>query len=198
MQTKLYDLIEHVGEVWFTLAKCNLRSLEGVLAACKIDEEQKKEWVKQFLNDTDQFGYYIYHVNKRIFYKAGSEQNASSTAAPPTKSPGRMDELRILAKKQIATFFPQNELKCLAIFDYLVSKIPLSSFHSSDLAITLKNRETGVIKNLFILDYLQTLLTEEGKPSANMISLHRYILRYAGGMPRVYVKNQYLLRNHTA
>ena len=195
----MYNFIELVHQCYFTNSKTNLRSIGQVFDTYKIEKDQKKQWIDQFLADKDEFGHYVFDVSKRTFSKASETGDANETTESPQKvSPGdgpKAEELRKTARKLIPIFLPENEQRCLAIFDWLIARIPLTCFNSTDLCITLKNRETSETKNMSILDYLEALSGERGKPAADIISLHRFVMRGQAKMPRTFIKNQYLLNN---
>lgn len=189
-KTNLHSLIEGFNEYHFTMDRGNVISLGLICDALKFGPALKQSFAAQFLADTSQYGIYVLDKNRRTFCKAAPAAGAlaAAAAAAPLRD---LEPYRRTAEK----FFPHfcvDPKRTMVIFDYLLDKIPLSGLNPDDLTISLKKKESGTELTLSLLDYLLAL-TNETRPSGDIVALHRYVNKHAR-LPACFVRNRHLQR----
>ena len=194
----LYNLCNYLTQCWVTLDKSNVNQLSTIFEFYKVDKKLRATWLKQFLDDPEQYGLYVFDIKQRTFARDTEEKGKTTVGEEEEEGEEekRLSEIRKSAKKYIPVFCEDNADKVMTILEYLLRKIPLHTVNTADLSITLKSTQSGVLKQLSLLDYLQCITTADQRPTKDMISLHDFVAAKSS-LPRCFLANRYLLSRNT-
>jgi hypothetical protein len=193
VKNNIYSLMSFVTQVNFTMGRSNARSIGLVCDYFRVSKQQRDQYVETFLADKAEYGYYVFSTGTLSFTKHGksgvgapSSSTAASTSAPACEAALRLRE----TAENYVTLFCQEPQKVLAVYDFIVPRIPVHAL-KADLTLSLKNKGSGQMVQLSLLDYLQALNSKE-RPSRQILSVHAYVGKYVT-LPRMFVQNRFLL-----
>ena len=174
----------------FTLSKSNVRSICLVAEAFRLGKEEKERFVRTFMAEKDQFGYFTLDVENMSFVRGDSPPQTVAVAGAAAP----LDVISACRKtlEEYSDFLSHPE-KALKIFNFIASEIPTHSLDPQTLLLTLKTRGGGgALVKISLLDYLSALNSQE-KPGADLIRLHLYLSRRVS-LPKVFVQNEHFRR----
>ena len=190
----IHFIIKHMDEVWFTLNKQNAPLVGTVCSALVFPRAVKNGFISKNLAEPGEFGIFVLNLQKRTFERLPESEGVGGGAAGGVAvvAGGAVRDLEPYRRTAEAYFphFCVDPARSLLIFNYIMTKLPLASVDSSDLTIKLQKKESGAELKLSLLDYILAL-TNESRPSSEMISLHRYVGRHVQ-LPRCFVRNRLL------
>jgi hypothetical protein len=188
LNNKIFGLVTHLTHLYLTLAKTNSQSLAAVCGAFKYPKKVRNAMVDTFLAAEGEFGYFVLDLDRMTFSRGGMQQQQVSLSKSEL-TPAPAEAYRKTAEAFLPLFCEEPK-RAMAVFEYLLPKLPLASLNPDDLTIYLQKKTTGVEVRISLIDYLHAL-NSEAKPSGEVVSLHRYLARYVR-LPACFVKNKYL------
>lgn len=194
----IYPLIKHMTHVCFMAKRTSADSLGNVLSALKYPKAERLQKVDAFLADVGrvEHDYWVLDVNKGDFgRKPGSLQRPAVAAASVTSATAAEAREALLAvhrrtAENYLNLFSEDAKKALALFDFIMARAPLNSLGVGTLDYTLRDKKTGLVVRVSLLDYLHTLTTQT-RPSRSVLDLHAYLHRYVI-LPRCFITNKHL------
>jgi hypothetical protein len=183
LRNNVFGLLGLLTHVWFTLSKSNVRSVSAVLDYYRFDKADRAKALAEFLATRDEFGFYELdvekhefrrHADRRVQPAPGGDKTLQMDSAAASAA-SRMDECRRTASRLLPLL--QEPSKAAALFDMIISRIPLSNVSPSDLTIALRTKTSGAPVTVSLVDYVHHL-TRDTKPSAEIKGLHRYVTKY--------------------
>ena len=187
-RTGLYSLLSHLCEIWFTLEKGNCQAIALTCEALKFGKTAKNDFITRFLEASEKFGIFILSTQKRTFEMRVCPPRGGKipkVVAPPPD----LEPYRRTAELYIPHFCADSK-KSMCVFNYILLKLPTASLHSDDLTISLQRKESKSAQRFSILDWL-VCLEKQIRPSNQMRSLHRYIIRHVQ-LPDCMITNKYM------
>lgn len=188
--TGVFALLQNLSHVLFMRSRATVDSLARVLAQYRFSKEEQRRMVEEFVADCSvgQWGYWTLDVQTGEFTRPAEAQSDKSAASDA----GGIEQYEKAAREYIGLFCPQKE-KALAIFRFIVRKIPLATLSSSDLTLKLWDKKEGKERTLSLVDYVHCVTTQGQKPSKDVMALHRYISAHAE-VPECFFSNDLLKR----
>ena len=94
------------------------------------------------------------------------------------------------AEKYLTLFCSSDSKQAIAIAELILKKVPLSSV-DPDLNLSLKSKNSGMPVRINLLDFIESLLSRDEKPTPEILAFSKYLARYVS-LPRLMVRNKYL------
>jgi hypothetical protein len=182
-KNNVYSLLHYVSHVYFTLSKCNEKSVTGVLDFFKFSPEERASASADFKGTRDRYGYFLVDVEAHTF----ARHRLGSGAIPASPAVG-MEDYRDAARRFLKEL---GNDRAFVLFEMILLKLPLSCLSPRDLSVTLKLKSSDAARQLSLIDYLHALLVPD-RPSQDMLILHRFVEKYVTCMPKCFVVNKAL------
>lgn len=184
----IFPILQCVTHVSFMCGRASAKSLRTVLSQFNYKKEERDKMVEDFVADRGVGGAYGYWT---LDVEGESFQRDPAGDAPEVK----LDSLatyRKTAVNYLGLFCPERE-KALAIFDYIVRKLPLQELRSSDLTMDLRDRESGRIKSHSLIDLIHAVTSEDVVPTPDVLRLQAHLSKYVV-VPSCFFANEALRR----
>ena len=170
--------------------RTSAKSLVAALGVYSISKEERQSMLDAFLADVDivKHGYWVLDVSSKQF---GRSPGTLGPQGPPSQIAATENKIAPYRKTAeiYLNHFSVDSKKCLAIFDFLMVKVPLQSLNPETLDFTLRDQKTGRVVGVSLLDFLCTITTET-PPTRAVLDLHGYLARYAR-LPRCFITNKH-------
>jgi energy-coupling factor transporter ATP-binding protein EcfA2 len=178
----LYGILANVTQVYFTLAKSNVKSLMAVLDYYRVSASQRGEMMRSFQDCTEEYGYFIYNVGKMQLERGdvqdmSKKKKGSSTHLPP---PQRFLEL-----------MPRPREAAL-LYDLIYQNLPPAVTAGGNYTLRMKSSSSGEQVTVNFMDYINCLVDEKKKPSKQMKSIHSFVTRILP-LPKCTIPNKNFL-----
>lgn len=195
--TGAYTILQNMSHFCFMLLRSSATSLSSVLRVFEFGKPEIRAKKNAFLSalESSAQGYWVLEPDTGKFEPspgslARSGGGAGGGGVVSARGGGREQALTLYkktAQKFLALFCPETTARALAIFDYVMDKVPLHNLSPDDLNFTLREKKSGTVVRVSLLDYLHTVTTQV-KPSRAVLDLHAYFARYVT-LPRLVVAN---------
>ena len=201
--TGAYSVLKFMTHFCFMNKRSSMDSIASVLQHFHFPPGDRKTKLDAFLGDLGRVerGYWVLDVNGGKFERQPGSltQRTVATAAaaaaghqvllpPGEKKKLELCDYRKTAETYLNLFCPGESSKALAIFDFVMPRVPLHSLNPTDLNFTLRDRKTGNVVSVSLLDYLSTV-TSQAKPTRSVLDLHGYLARYVA-IPQLFLTNR--------
>lgn len=183
----IFPILQCVTHVSFMRSRSNAKSLRTVLAQFNYKKEERDKMLEDFLADRGggQYGYWTLDVEGETFQR-------DPAGDAPEVTLDSLSSYRKTAVNYLGLFCPERE-KALAIFDYILRKLPLQELRSSDLTVDLREKESGRLRSHSLIDLIHAVTSEDVVPSPEVLRLQAHISRYVV-VPSCFFANEALRR----
>jgi len=202
-KTGAFTTLKQMTHFCFMCKRSTVSSIVDVLDLFKFSKADSKAKVDAFLDDLGKTErtFWVLEVESGKFERQPGSlaRSISRPAAPapiaaaPDATPAQKREQALLAYRKTAetylNLFSLEAKKALAIFDFIMAKTPLQALNPADLNFTLRDKKSGHVVNVSLLDYLHTLTTQT-KPSRGVLDLHAYLAKHVA-LPRCFITNDH-------
>jgi hypothetical protein len=191
--THVYGLLAYATQVLFTLSKANVRSLWVTLDFYKFGVKEKEAIMKEFNSCSDEYGYYVLHVEKHSFWRPSEQCNRPSGDDDSGARQGGVHSLP--PHRFLELLAPEaRRRQATLIFDLVYPSLPRSAVEEGDgFTIVMRTKATGETVRINIFDYLDCLTNEKSTPTSTMLGLHHYVSSLVS-IPRCFVANKRFLK----
>jgi hypothetical protein len=181
-KNNIFCLLQYLTHVCFMKSRSTVRSLSHILHHYQFAKEERDRMIADFLADRGKWGYWTLDVEEGSFKrdKGGDVQDLQVDS---------LGDYMRTAREYLGLFCPERD-KALAIFRYILRKIPLQSLSASDLTLNLREKSSKQPRRLSLIDYLHSVTTDE-QPSEDVKLLHMYISKYVS-IPDCFFTNSWL------
>jgi hypothetical protein len=188
----IFPLLQAMTHLAFMSKRTSAKSLVSALGSYSISKEERQSMVEAFLADVGVIphGYWVFDVGSKQFGRGPG--TLAPLPPPPSQIAASPADLLAPYRKTAELYlnhFSGDSKKCLAIFDFLMVKVPLQSLNPVTLDFTLRNQRTGGVVGVSLLDYLCTVTTQT-PPTRDVLDLHSYLARYSK-LPRCFITNKH-------
>ena len=168
------SLLQNIDQVLFMRNRATVPSVSFVLSKYQFTKGQRDRLVRDFLQDCKTGPSWLYWVldPEAGTFRRDSFAGSSAAASAPLDTLG---EYRKKAQYYVGLFCEHSD-KAMAVFEFLLKKIPLQSLNASDLSMSLGGRTD---RRVSLIDFLHDVTTFEAVPSSDVMALHRHLCTYA-------------------
>jgi hypothetical protein len=181
-KNNISSLLQNISHVYFMRNRSTVASVSFVLSKYYFTKEQRERLVRDFLADAKLGPSWLYWTLDTEAGTFGRDSSATSTA--DATAPDTLGKYRKTAQHYLGLFC-QDSQKAMAIFDYLLKKIPLQSLSADDLTMSLGGKGE---ERVSLIDFIHALTTNQETPSRDVLALNRHIGKFFK-MPAVFVSN---------
>jgi hypothetical protein len=180
-KNNISSLLQNISHVYFMRNRSTVASVSFVLSKYYFTKEQRDRFVRDFLADAKVGPSWLYWTLDPEAGTFGRDSGAASTS--DVAVPDTLGKYRKTAQHYLGLFC-QDSQKAMAIFDYLLKKIPLQSLSADDLTMGLGGRRE---ERVSMIDFIHALTTHV-PPSREVLALNRHLGKFFK-MPTVFVSN---------
>jgi hypothetical protein len=167
------SLLQNIDQVLFMRNRVTVPSVSFVLSKYQFTKGQRDRLVRDFLLDCKTGPSWLYWV---LDAEAGTFRRDSFAGSSAASAPlDTLGEYRKKAQYYVGLFCEHSD-KAMAVFEFLLKKIPLQSLNASDLSMSLGGRTD---RRVSLIDFLHDVTTFGAVPSGDVVALHRHLLSYA-------------------
>jgi hypothetical protein len=166
-------LLQNIDQVLFMRNRATVPSVSFVLSKYHFTKGQRERLVRDFLLDCKTGPSWLYWV---LDPEAGTFRRDSFAGSSEASAPlDTLGEYRKKAQYYVGLFCEHSD-KAMAVFEFLLKKIPLQSLSASDLSMSLGGKTD---RRVSLIDFLHDVTTFEAVPSGDVMALHQHLCNYA-------------------
>jgi hypothetical protein len=188
-KNNVLSLLPFLSELFITLAKSNASLVSKALDYYKFSKAQRDAHVKTFLAAEGRYGYFVLKPDEMSFLR-GDVAAAAGGDDRGSALPSREDFARA-AESLLAEL--EKPKRALAIFNLIISKLPLKDVSPHDLSIKVYRKASGHSLTFSLVDYIHSLL-QNVKPSKDIVSLHLFLVKRGVVIPVCFISNKYMIK----
>ena len=203
-------LLQYLTHVFFMTTRSTVASLTYVLASYQFPRASRLAMQAKFIGELvsesggggrRRYGHWVLDVERGSFQPGdgggvdstdSSGELAASSTAEAAGLPDDRTELRRVAEIYIPLFAEDEKhgRRALAVFDYVVAGlVDLRHLDRTSLEFHFRGKDSGKLRRLSLIDYVNTVTTASAPVSADIMSLHGYLTQQGLRLPRCFVKN---------
>jgi hypothetical protein len=192
----IFAVLENLTHMCFMAVRTSSKSVLNALRSYNVSKTEQRRMLDNFLADAGlvPHGYWVLDVKTMQFGRhPGALSPPAGSRAAVAVSVSEGPEAKLAPYRRTAetylNHFSVDPKKSLAIFDFLMTKAPLTSLNPVNLEFTLRDVKSGRVVGVSLLDYLNTITTQLS-PSRTVLDLHVYLRRHVT-LPRCFIANRH-------
>jgi hypothetical protein len=198
-------LLQYLTHVLFMTTRSTVGSLAYVLTQYQFPRSERRAMQDRFLHDLGaaespggrRYGHWVLDVEKGTFEPGqppalaveGVPSRVNAEDSPPD---ALRHELRRSAEAYVLLFAEDDKhgKRAMAVLDYILAGLAdLRHLDRTSLEFHFRGAQTGQVRRLSLLDYVNAVTTSSATVHPNVLALHAHLVGQGLCLPRSFVKN---------